>query len=231
MTTQAPVVQRRDAQRTSVGLKAVMAVTGTFFVLFVLAHMYGNLKAFSGQEAYDGYAEHLRVLGEPILPYGGFLWLLRAALIVAVAAHVWAAATLWRRVNHARSTRYVKFRPVQATWSSRTMRWGGITILLFVIFHLLQFTTMTIEVGGSFDSPYQRLVAAFSIWYIVAIYTLALVALGMHVRHGLWSAVQTLGWSTHARERALKRTAWAIAAALVVGYLLPPFGIFFGIVS
>ncbi len=231
MAAKTPVAQRRDARRTSVGLKAVMAVTGTFFVLFVLLHMYGNLKAFWGQEAFDGYAHHLRVLGEPILPYEGFLWILRAALIVAVVSHVWAAATLWRRANHARSTRYVSFRPVQATWSSRTMRWGGLTILFFLIFHILQFTTLTIEVGGSFDSPFQRLVAAFSLWYIVAIYTLAIVALGMHVRHGVWSAVQTLGWSTHARERALKRTAWAIAAALVIGFLLPPFGIFFGIVS
>src|SRR5665811_598671 len=138
------------------------------------------------------------------------LWLLRAALIVAVAAHVWAAATLWRRVNHARSTRYVKFRPVQATWSSRTMRWGGLTILLFVIFHLLQFTTVTIEVGGSFDSPYERLVAAFSVWYIVVVYALAMLALGMHLRHGIWSSVQTLGWSTRARETPIKRTALQI---------------------
>ena len=99
--------------------------------------MYGNLKVFSGQEAFDGYAHHLRVLGDPVLPYSGFLWILRIVLIVAVLSHVWAAVWLWRRANHARSTRYTTFRPVQATWSSRTMRWGGLTILLFVIFHLL----------------------------------------------------------------------------------------------
>lgn len=231
MAANTAVVQRREARRTSVGFKAVMAVTGTFFVLFVLLHMYGNLKVFSGQEAFDGYAHHLRTLGQPILPYEGFMWILRAALIVAVVSHVWAAVRLWRQAKGARSTRYVSFRPVQATWSSRTMRWGGVTILLFLTFHILQFTTLTIEVGGSFDSPFQRLVAAFSLWYIVAIYALAIAALGMHVRHGVWSAVQTLGWSTQGRERAIKRMAWAIAGALVVGFLLPPFAILFGFVS
>ena len=96
------------------------------------------------------------MLGDPVLPYSGFLWILRIALIVAVVSHVWAAARLWRRANHARSTPYTTFRPVQATWSSRTMRWGGLTILLFVIFHLLQFTTVTIEVGGSFGDGSER---------------------------------------------------------------------------
>ena len=231
MTATTPLVRRRAARRTTVALKVVMATTGVLFLLFVLAHMYGNLKVFSGQEAFDGYAHHLRVLGDPVLPYSGFLWILRIALIVAVVSHVWAAARLWRRANHARSTPYTTFRPVQATWSSRTMRWGGLTILLFVIFHLLQFTTVTIEVGGSFDSPYERLVAAFSVWYIVVVYALAMLALGMHLRHGIWSSVQTLGWSTRQHEPAIKRTALAIAAIIVVGFLLPPFAILFGMVS
>jgi succinate dehydrogenase / fumarate reductase cytochrome b subunit len=89
----------------------------------------------------------------------------------------------------------------------------------------------TITVGGSFDSPYDRLVAAFSTWYVVAAYALAMLALGMHLRHGTWSAVQTLGWSTQGRERAIKRTALTIALVIVVGFLLPPFAIFVGWVS
>ncbi|EYR65260.1 succinate dehydrogenase [Actinotalea ferrariae CF5-4] len=208
-----------------------MAITGGLFVLYVLAHMYGNLKVFSGQEAFDGYAHHLRELGEPLLPYSGFLWVMRIGLVVALVVHVWAAVSLWRRANHARSTRYVKFRPVQATWSSRTMRWGGVALLLFVIFHLLQFTTMTIQVGGSFDSPYDRVVAAFSTWYILAIYVLSMLALGMHLRHGIWSAVQTLGWSTRRREPAIKRTALVIALIIVVGFLVPPIAIFLGVLE
>jgi succinate dehydrogenase cytochrome b subunit len=221
------VTRRRTAGRTGVGLKVIMSVTGVFFLLYVLAHMYGNLKAFSGQAAFDGYAHHLRVLGEPVLPYSGFLWILRSLLLVALVLHVWAAVVLWRRAHQGRRIRYVMFRPVQATWSSRTMRWGGITVLLFVVFHLLQFTTVTIQVGGSFDSPYRRLVAAFHVWYIVVIYALAMLALGMHLRHGIWSAVQTLGWSTHRRQPAIKATALAIALIVVVGFLVPPFAILF----
>ncbi|MGV8978504.1 MAG: succinate dehydrogenase cytochrome b subunit [Cellulomonas sp.] len=231
MTTSTRLVRKSAARRTSVGLKIVMATTGVLFLLFLLAHMYGNLKMLSGQAAFDGYAEHLRVIGEPVLPYAGFLWIMNTVLVLAVAGHIWAAVQLWRRANHARSTPYTTYHRVQATWSSRTMRWGGVTILLFVVFHLLQFTTVTIKVGGSFDSPYDRLVAAFSTWYIVAVYTLAMVALGMHLRHGTWSAVQTLGWSTQGRERAIKRTALAIALVIVVGFLLPPLAIFVGWVS
>lgn len=229
ITTQDP--KTRPARRTSVGLKVVMAITGVLFLLFLLAHMYGNLKAFAGQAAYDGYAHHLRVLGEPVLPYSGFLWIMRVVLFASVVLHVWATVVLWRRAHRARSIRYVKLRPVQATLSSRTMRWGGLTVLLFVIFHLLQFTTVTIQIGGSFDSPYARIVAAFQVWYVVLVYALAMVALGMHLRHGIWSAVQTLGWSTRARETPIKRTALVIAFVVVVGFLALPVSIFLGLVK
>jgi succinate dehydrogenase / fumarate reductase cytochrome b subunit len=208
-----------------------MGVTGVLFVLYVLAHMYGNLKLFWGQAAFDDYARHLRVLGEPLLPPSGFLWILRTVLLASLVLHVWAAMVLWKQAHQARTTRYVKFKPVQATWSSRTMRWGGIALLLFVIFHVLQFTTVTFEVGGSFTSPYQRVVAAFETWYIVIIYALAMVALGMHLRHGMWSVVQTLGWSTRQREPAIKRTALVIALITVVGFLAPPFAILLGLVN
>lgn len=231
MATSTRVAKMRTARRTSVGMKMVMAITGVLFLLFVLAHMYGNLKVFSGQAAFDGYAHHLRVLGEPLLQYSGFLWIMRITLLVSVVLHVWAAVSLWRRARRARGTPYVKFRPVQATLSSRTMRWGGLAVLLFVVFHLLQFTTVTIEIGGSFDSPYERVVAAFKTWYIVAVYALAMVALGMHLRHGIWSAVQTLGWSTRQRETAIKRTALVIALVIVVGFLAPPFSIYLGLVN
>lgn len=221
----------RRARRSSVGMKIAMAATGIVFLGFVLAHMYGNLMVFAGQAAFDDYAHHLRILGEPYLPYSGFLWIMRSVLLVSLVIHVWAALVLWRQAHQARTTRYVMFRPVQATWSSRTMRWGGLAVLLFVVFHLLQFTTLTIEVGGSFDSPYDRVVAAFETWYITAVYALAMVALGMHLRHGLWSAVQTLGWSSRRRQPAIKATALVIAVAIVAGFLLPPVVIFLGLLD
>ncbi len=229
MATVDRMVRAPEVRRTSVGMKVIMAITGGLFLLYVFAHMYGNLKMFAGQAAFDEYAHHLRVLGEPLLPYSGFLWIIRSILVVSLVLHVWAAVVLWKQAYEARTTRYVKFKPVQATWSSRTMRWGGTALLLFVVFHLLQFTTVTFEIGGSFDSPYDRVVAAFETWYIVAIYALAIVALGMHLRHGIWSGVQTLGWSTHSRQPTLKRIALGIALIVVVGFLAPPFAILLGL--
>ena len=230
MSTTQTAARQVKGRRTSVALKIVMAATGVLFLLFVLAHMYGNLKALSGQEAFDGYAHHLRVLGEPMLPYEGFLWIMRVGLIVSLVLHVLAAAQLTRRNRAARTQKYAVKKSVASTLSSRTMMWGGLTILLFLVFHILQFTTLTIEVGGSYDSPYERLVAAFEVWWLVAIYVVAMIALGMHLRHGIWSAVQTLGWSNRNRQAALKATALAVSLVIVVGFLLPPLAIAFGIV-
>jgi len=212
-------------------MKLVMAVTGAFFVLYVLAHMYGNLKAFGGQAAFDEYSHHLRTIGEPILPYAGFLWLLRVLLVVSLVAHGYAAFFLWSRARGARTTRYAVRKSVAATLSSRTMRWGGVALLLFVVFHLLQFTTNTIRVNGEHASSYQRVVAGFQVWWVVLIYVLAMTALGMHLRHGIWSASQTLGWTSTARARRRANVAGiAVATVVVVGFLLPPLAILSGLV-
>lgn len=232
MVTTVPTKPRR-ARNTTVALKTAMAVSGILFVLFVLLHMYGNLKAFSGQEAFDGYAASLRTLLYPYLPHEGFLWIQRVVLTVAVVVHVAAAATLWRRARHARETRYLKHKRLVQTYSARTMRWGGIILLAFIIFHLLQFTTLTINVGGTFDSPYQRLVTAFQPehWYVYAVYLLAILSLTMHVRHGVWSSLQTLGASDRTRERGINGLAYLVAAALLVGFMAPPTAILLGFVS
>lgn len=218
-------------RRTTVALKIAMAGTGIIFLLFVLAHMYGNLMSFGGQQAFDDYAHHLREIGAPMLPYSGFLWIMRVVLLVSLVVHVVAAVILTRRARGARSQRYTMKKAVGSTLSSRTMRWGGVAIFAFIVFHLLQFTTLTIEVGGSFDSPHQRVVAGFSVWYIVLIYVVAMIALGMHLRHGIWSSIQTLGWSNRTREPALRATALGIALVIVVGFLAPPLAIAFGIIN
>jgi len=221
-----------SARRTTVAMKMVMAVTGALFVLYVLMHMYGNLKLFGGQAAYEEYAHHLRVLGEPILPYSGFLWLFRTALIVAVIAHIYSAFFLWSRAQGARTTRYQVKKATSSTLSSRTMRWGGVALLLFIIFHLLQFTTNTIQVNGIHSSSYVRVVSSFQVWWVVLIYVLAMGALAMHVRHGIWSASQTLGWTSTARSRRLANQLGVVVATVVaVGFLLPPLSIFFGLIK
>src|SRR3954453_21956857 len=125
-----------------------MAASGIIFIGFVLLHMYGNLKAFAGHDAYNEYAEHLRSIGEPELPHDGMLWAIRAVLIVALLVHVACAVVLWRRSARARTTRYVVKRNRASTFSSRWIRWGGLTLLLFVVWHLLNFTIGKVNVSG-----------------------------------------------------------------------------------
>ena len=132
-----------------------MAVSGIVLIGYLLAHMYGNLKVFAGQAAFDEYAHHLRTIGEPILPHEGLLWVIRVVLLVAVVAHAYAAVKLWRRNHHGRggAKRYHSAkaaRGVQRSYSSFTLRWGGIIIALFVVFHLLNFTWQV-------DQPRRRL--------------------------------------------------------------------------
>ena len=221
----------RASVRTTIAMKIVMALSGALFVFFVLAHMYGNLKMFAGQEAFDSYAFHLRELGEPILPYEGGLWILRLALVGALLAHVGSASYLWRRANGARRTRYTVKRAAAASLSSKTMRWGGVALLLFLVFHLMQFTFHTFEVGGSFFSPYDRVYGAFQVWWVVLFYLGALGALGMPRRPGVSSASQTLGLTGTPRAAGLaKASALAVAVVVAGGFALPPLSILLGLI-
>jgi succinate dehydrogenase / fumarate reductase cytochrome b subunit len=214
-----------------------MAVTGLLLISYLLAHMYGNLKAFAGPEAFNEYAHHLRTLGEPILPYSGALWLIRVVLIISVIGHMYAAFTLWSRARKARGglRRYHSNKArlgVQRTYASFTLRWGGLVILLFVIYHLLHLTWNIVHPGGAAAEPYDRLVNGFQIWSVVLAYTIAVIAVGLHVRHGTWSALTTLGANTSSlARRRLNVLAYAVAGLLTVGFLLPPFAILFGFVS
>lgn len=213
-----------------------MAVSGLIMVLFLLGHMYGNLKIFSGRSAFDGYAHHLRTVGEPFLPYGGALWVVRVVLVASVLIHIWAAVALWARARAGTAGRggwrYESRRGrrgVQRTYASFTLRWGGVVIILFVVFHLLQLTSNTIHPGGASASPYERTVGGFQLWWVAVSYTVALLAVGLHLRHGLWSAFADLGANTSvARRRHLNVAATAVAAVITVGFLLPPFAVLFG---
>lgn len=222
--------------RSTAALKAAMAVSGLIMVLFLLAHMYGNLKVFSGRAAFDGYAHHLRTMGEPFLPYAGGLWIIRVVLLASVGIHVYAALGLWRRARVATAGRggwrYASGRArrgVQRTYASFTLRWGGVVIVLFVIFHLLHLTSNTIHPGGASGSPYERVVGGFQVWWVTASYTIALLAVGFHLRHGFWSAFADLGANTSvARRRHLNIAAIVVALVITVGFLAPPFAIAFG---
>lgn len=217
----------------SILLKTVMAVTGLFFVGYLLMHMYGNLQILVGREAFDAYAHHLRVIGEGMIPEKGVLWAARILLLLSLVGHVWAAMTLWGRAGKARTTKYVgSKKATYGTVYAKAMRWGGVAIFLFVIFHILHLTTQTITVAGAHASPAERVISSFSVWWAVLIYTVAMIAVGMHLLHGIWGACMTLGLNT-SLERAEQIRFWSILVAtiIVVGFLIPPFAILFGLVK
>jgi succinate dehydrogenase / fumarate reductase cytochrome b subunit len=212
-----------------------MAGTGLVFVGFVLVHMYGNLKLLVSQEAYNTYAEHLRTFGEPILPYQGLLWILRVGLIVCIIGHLYAAFALWARAGNARRTRYSAARSAMRTaW----MRWGGVAILLFLVWHLLEFTILKVSVnpdaqGADVTSnPYKLVVASFQVPWLTIIYVLAMGALALHLAHGIFSSQQTLGWTgTAARHNRAKAISYGLAAVIAVGFIIPPLMILFGLIK
>lgn len=210
-----------------------MAVTGVFFIGFVFTHMYGNLKAFAGHDAYNEYAHHLRLLGEPTLPHGGLLWLIRIALVVAFIVHVYAATTLWRRASKARTTQYVVKKNRASSVSSRFMRWGGLTLLIFIVWHLLNFTIGKVNVsGGATDDPYNLLVDSFDVWWLTLIYLAAMAALGLHLHHGVWSSAQTLGLTNNAKARRNAKTLGVIVAVVIAGgFSLVPIFVLAGVIT
>lgn len=219
--------------RSSIGLKAVMAVSGALLVLFLVVHMLGNLKIFFGATDFNHYAHWLRTIGNPLIPGAGYLWIQRTVLTVAVLLHVWSATVLTLRARRARPVKYVHRRPVQGSYAARTMRWGGVIIVLFVIFHILDLTTGTLNPVGDKSNPYGNVVADFAPhrWYVTLFYALAIIAVGFHLRHGLFSAVRTLGQQTARGERIAKATALVLSLILVVGYLSVPFAVLTGIVK
>ncbi|MGY1813781.1 succinate dehydrogenase cytochrome b subunit [Blastococcus sp. SYSU D00820] len=234
MVTQTHAGQRRTpkaAKTSSVFKKAVMAVSGIILVLYLIAHMIGNLKAFFGAEEFNHYSGWLRTLGNPALPGATLLWIIRIVLLVAVAAHIWAAVSLWRQAKRARPERYVTRKPVAQSYASRTMRWGGVIIIAFVVFHILDLTLGAVNREGHDSTPFDRLLASFQNPVVVAFYTIAVILVGMHLRHGIWSATQTLGQSNRRREVTVNHAATAIATVLTIGFLLTPFAVLFGIIE
>lgn len=239
MTVKHTADPRIRIMRSSVVLHAVMAIGGLIMVLFLVAHMYGNFKIFSGQTAFDGYSSHLRTLGEPLLPHSGALWILRVVLLASVISHMLAAFVLWHRSRAAtggkggwRYRSRANRRGAQRTYASFTMRWGGIVIAVFIVYHLLHLTANVITPGGPSVSPYERMINGFSLWWVVLSYFIALIALGFHLRHGVWSAFASLGANTGvARRRRLNQLAYAVTVVIIGGFMVPPLSILTGLVN
>ena len=225
--------QRNIVTRTwgsTVGKKSVMAVTGIIFLLYVIAHMLGNLKIFFGIETFNGYSLHLRTLLAEIFGYGGVLWIIRVVLAAAVILHIWAAASLWRRAKKARPVAYQHRGMVQGSYAARAMRWGGVILGLFIIWHILDITLGVVNPLPENAGAYQKLVASFDRPVVAIFYIVAMLALGFHIRHGMWSAMQTLGGNSAVRQNSLKALSFAVAIVVTVGFVIIPISVMFGLV-
>ncbi|MFP1627925.1 succinate dehydrogenase [Streptomyces sp. 5K101] len=216
---------------STIGKKTVMAVSGLIMLGYLVAHMFGNLKIFFGPGEFNAYGHWLRTMGAPVLHHSWGLWLVRVVLLAAVIGHAVAAYQLSRRDIKARPSRYVHKRP-RASYATRTMRWGGVILALFIVWHVLDLTTGTVHTGGFQEGhPYQNVVDTFSTWYGNVIYIVAMLAVGLHIRHGFWSAAQTLGVGSATRDRVLKTAANVLALALTAGFLSVPVAVMTEVVS
>jgi succinate dehydrogenase / fumarate reductase cytochrome b subunit len=224
----------RRLYASSNGKKAVMAVTGVILVLFLVGHMLGNIKIFFGADSFNHYAEWLRSVGEPALPHRTLLTITEVALGLAVILHIWSAVSLARRAAKARPVKYAAKRKSQASgYATHTMRYGGVIILLFVVWHLLDLTFGAVNPKGYDATPYDRVVAGFdpSRWWVTLFYVVAVVMVGLHLRHGLWSAFQTLGLANGRRYQGLRAFASLVSAVLVIGFVSVPVAVMIGVVK
>ncbi|RKZ18116.1 succinate dehydrogenase [bacterium] len=222
---------------TTVGKKAIMAVTGIVLVGFVVGHMIGNLKlympAHDGMAALDHYAEGLRLFGAPFLAEGQFLWLFRAIVLLAVGLHIWAAITLKLQSWKARPVGYRKVTHQESNAASRTMIWGGILLAAFIVFHIGHFTTGKVTPGFTFEhgAVFDNVTSGLSVLPIAIFYIVAMISLGMHLYHGVWSMLQTLGANNPRYNPLLRRIAIFIAMLVALGNISFPVAVLTGMVG
>jgi len=215
--------------RSAIGKKAVMAVTGIFLFGWIFLHMLGNLKVYTGAEHYNAYAAFLITMGGPLLPAKGALVVVRVLLLIAVWLHIQAATQLTIMNRKARPIDYAGRDYVSATYAARTMRWGGVIIILFVLYHLGHLTFGTLHPNFIEGDVYHNFVTGFQVWWVSAFYIVANLALGMHLYHGLWSMFNSLGLS-HARFNSWKRSfATAFAVIVTVANISFPIAVLAGI--
>jgi len=217
--------------RSTIGKKAIMAVTGLMLVIFVIGHMAGNLQVFIGAPKMNAYAAFLKGLGE-------LLWLARLILFVALVLHVLMAWQLTRIKQRARPVDYTMRDPQVSTVASRTMRWGGVLLLVFIVFHLLHFTTGTVFPAASTPDAlypawshtdvYGNIISAFRTPWVVAFYVVAMLFLMLHLFHGAWSSVRTLGLSKPSSQPLHRRVATIMAVVVWLGFSIIPIAVFLG---
>jgi succinate dehydrogenase / fumarate reductase, cytochrome b subunit len=212
--------------QTTIGKKALMAVTGVILFGFVVGHLLGNLQVYLGPEKLNHYAAALRAL--PAL-----LWGTRILLLLAVCLHIWSSYELWLLQREARPIGYVKKVNAHSTYASRTMMWSGPIILAFVIFHLLHLTFGTVHPGGPFQphDVYNNVVTGFRVWPVSLFYIIAMIMLCYHLYHGLWSMFQSLGISHPVYTPWIKVFAKVFAILIAIGNISIPVAVLAGFIK
>ena len=213
---------------SSIGRKIVMAVTGVILVGFVLGHLFGNLQIYlpNGREAMNAYGEFLRHF-----LHGAGLWIARAVLLAAVILHIWSATSLTLSSRAARSVGYRERTWTESTYASRTMRWSGVIVLAFVIYHLLHFTFGTVHPSFVPGDVGHNFIVGFQNPWVSLFYVVAMVLLALHLRHGVWSMCQTLGLSHPRYRRWARAAAWAIALIVLIGNVSFPVAVQAGLLK
>jgi succinate dehydrogenase / fumarate reductase cytochrome b subunit len=218
--------------RSALGKKYVMAITGIMLMGFVFAHMVGNLKMYFGPEDLNHYGEFLRELLYPILPKYGMLWIMRLGLLTAVLLHIHAAYSLTRMNQAARTVKYQSQRDyIAANFASRTMRFSGVIVLLFIIWHLFDLTLTGTGATFVYGMPYENVVASLSRVPVAIFYLVANLALGVHLFHGAWSLFQSMGWNNPRFNAWRRNFAAGFAAIIVIGNCSFPIAVQLGIVG
>jgi len=210
---------------SSIGRKWIMAVTGLILFGFVLAHMSGNLLVFLGPAALNEYGEFLREF-----LHGAGLWIARGVLLASVVLHIWAAVALALENQSARPVGYRRAHHEASTYASRTMIWGGPILALFIVFHLLHLTTGQAHPDFVPGDVYHNFIVGFSNPVVVGVYVIAMLALGLHLYHGVWSMLQTMGLSHPRYDIRRKQAATAFAVLIVVGNISMPVAVLTGFV-
>lgn len=207
------------------GKKVVMALSGVILFAFVLGHMIGNLQAFEGADKLNAYGHFLHGVPE-------ILWAVRIGLLAAVALHIWAAVGLALKNNSARPVSYAKRKNINSSYASRTMYWSGPILLAFIIYHLLHLTAGVVHPGSEFieGDVYHNVVAGFSVWYVSAWYIFSMILLGMHLRHGVWSMFQSVGFNHPRHSPILNKFALFFAVVVTAGFISIPLGVLTGII-
>jgi succinate dehydrogenase / fumarate reductase cytochrome b subunit len=207
---------------SSVGKKAVMAVTGIIGVLFVVGHMVGNLQVFQGAERLNAYGHLLHG------PLNELVWGARASLLVALVLHVVAAWQLTMRNRAARPVEYATRTPQVSTLASRTLRWGGVLLLVFIVYHLLDLTIGKVNPAFQEGDVYANLLGSLQRPLIAVFYLVAMAALALHLYHGAWSSLRTLGVAQASASPLKRRAALAIAVVIALGFAVVPLAVILG---